>query len=662
MSGASTTGTGLWRRGVATAVGALLAIAPVTASAAESEPEGRITQSRSAEGSVIAVLTAQNLAPGQSIDTDSVEMTIAGKPVRVRAKPVAGSQQEKSQRAVLAIDTSNSMRGEPLAGAQDAAAAFLAAVPDGVRVGLVTFDDAAREVVPPTRNRDTLLTAIQSLQTSAQTTVYDGLLAALESVQGAPLRTVVLLTDGRDTASSATFEEAKEAATAAGTSVDTVGLGRVGPVRGDLQEISAATGGIYYAAAQATDLAARFSDSGESIANQVLVRGRHPRDLDGVFSEVVITAQAGGAPIEGRTSLTLSPEPVAQGAATVAGSPGLQPVATPTLQINGSGLLLGLAFLGVGLCVLLALAALVATRDLDSDRKILGRLQTYTVSGGRVVKESEQTAFGDNWLAVRAVDLTRRLVTGRDLETSLEQRLDAAGIPLRPAEWLILHAGLALGSSLLALIVSGGAWAVAALVGGLAVAGPWLILTVRQRRRRQAFYAQLPDTLQLMASTLTAGYSLPQAIDTVSKQADDPIASEFNRAVVEMRLGVTPEDALDTVADRMDSDDFGWVVMAVRVQRLVGGNLAEVLTTVAAVLREREYLRRQVKVLSAEGRLSAWIIGSVPIAFAIFLLVTRPEMLSIMWTDPRGLVLSALWVIMLGSGSLWLSRIVKVEV
>jgi tight adherence protein B len=122
------------------------------------------------------------------------------------------------------------------------------------------------------------------------------------------------------------------------------------------------------------------------------------------------------------------------------------------------------------------------------------------------------------------------------------------------------------------------------------------------------------------------------------------------------------EDALEGVADRMTSEDFRWVVMAIRIQREVGGNLAELLTTVAATLRERDYLRRQVKVLSAEGRLSAWIIGCLPIAFVFYLALTNAGYLRPLYTEPLGLLMSAAGVVMLAMGGFWLSKMTKVEV
>jgi tight adherence protein B len=122
------------------------------------------------------------------------------------------------------------------------------------------------------------------------------------------------------------------------------------------------------------------------------------------------------------------------------------------------------------------------------------------------------------------------------------------------------------------------------------------------------------------------------------------------------------EDALDEVADRMQSRDFLWVVMAIRIQRQVGGNLAELLTTVAATLREREQLRRQVQVLSAEGRLSAWILGLLPVLFGLYLLITNPEYLSPLISDVLGWIMLGVGAVLMLVGTLWMRKIVNVEV
>jgi tight adherence protein B len=122
------------------------------------------------------------------------------------------------------------------------------------------------------------------------------------------------------------------------------------------------------------------------------------------------------------------------------------------------------------------------------------------------------------------------------------------------------------------------------------------------------------------------------------------------------------EDALEGIGKRMSSQDFSWVVMAVRIQRDVGGNLAELLTTVADTLRERERLRRQVKVLSAEGRLSGWILGSLPVLFFAYLALANPTYLAPLWSTSLGIAMMVLAVVLLGVGAFWLTRVVKVEV
>ena len=130
---------------------------------------------------------------------------------------------------------------------------------------------------------------------------------------------------------------------------------------------------------------------------------------------------------------------------------------------------------------------------------------------------------------------------------------------------------------------------------------PRIWLGRKRKKRLKAFNPGLADTLQLMSGSLSAGLSLAQSVDTVVREGNEPIAGEFKRVLIETRLGVPLEEAMDGVAERMDSKDFEWVVMAIRIQREVGGNLAELLNTVAATLRERDYLRRQVQSLSAEG-------------------------------------------------------------
>jgi tight adherence protein B len=151
-------------------------------------------------------------------------------------------------------------------------------------------------------------------------------------------------------------------------------------------------------------------------------------------------------------------------------------------------------------------------------------------------------------------------------------------------------------------------------------------------------------------------------MDSVVREAHPPIRGEFNRALVETRLGMLAEDALDGIAERTGSQDFSWVVMAIRIQREVGGNLAELLNSVAGTLRERERLRRQVAALSAEGRLSGIILAALPVVFAVYLLLARPEYIDPLFSTPLGVLLLGSGIIALAIGAFWMSKVIRVEV
>lgn len=273
----------------------------------------------------------------------------------------------------------------------------------------------------------------------------------------------------------------------------------------------------------------------------------------------------------------------------------------------------------------------------------------------------EATGFGQGTVMQGAIDLAGRFVVQRGMEVGLRRRLDAAGLPLKPAEWVLIQvaATLALPAVLGALTGSIVLALLGLLIGG---AAPIMFLMISESRRRQRFTDQLPDTLQLISGSLSTGYSLPQALDSVVQEGTEPVAGEFHKALVDHRLGRPIDDALRAIAVRMDSDEWKWVVMAIRIQREVGGNLAELLSTVANTLRDRARVHRQVRALSAEGRLSALILIGLPIVFAIYLLITRPSYIGVLFTDPIGVIGLLLSVVLLVLGAFWLRRIIKVEV
>jgi tight adherence protein B len=168
--------------------------------------------------------------------------------------------------------------------------------------------------------------------------------------------------------------------------------------------------------------------------------------------------------------------------------------------------------------------------------------------------------------------------------------------------------------------------------------------------------------LQLLSGSLRAGYSLLQGIEAVSKEVEDPMGKELRRVITEARLGREVEDSMDAVAERMASPDFAWAVMAIRIQREVGGNLSELLLTVADTMIERERLRRDIAALTAEGKLSAMILGLLPVGLGAFMWLSNPDYMGPLGSTTLGHVLLGVATVSLLIGFAWMKKIIDIEI
>ncbi|MGY1688354.1 type II secretion system F family protein [Geodermatophilus sp. SYSU D00867] len=262
-------------------------------------------------------------------------------------------------------------------------------------------------------------------------------------------------------------------------------------------------------------------------------------------------------------------------------------------------------------------------------------------------------------VAAQAQDGVEQVLARRGGVGALASALERAGIATGPAE-VVLLTGLA------TLVAGALGWLLGGVLAGLLLAllvplGARVVVRLRTGRRQARFADQLDDALQLMASSLRAGHSLLRAVDAVADQAPAPIGEEFARIVNETRVGRDLGAALDEVAARVDSDDFRWTAQAIAIHREVGGNLAEVLDTVGHTIRERNAIRRQVKALSAEGRLSAWVLMALPVGIVAFLAVTNPAYLSAFTGSLAGWVMVAVSAVLLVVGGLWLKKTVAIR-
>jgi len=188
-----------------------------------------------------------------------------------------------------------------------------------------------------------------------------------------------------------------------------------------------------------------------------------------------------------------------------------------------------------------------------------------------------------------------------------------------------------------------------------------MVFSVLAERRRKKFEGQLGETLQMLAGSLRAGYSLPQAIATVAQEGEEPTTSEFTRVTNEVRVGRSLTESLDDVAVRMRNEDFYWVTQAIGINREVGGNLAEVLDSVSATIRGRAEIKRQVASLAADGKLSAIILMLLPFAVSLFLAILSPAYIGRLVSNPMGWMMIASGAVMLTIGGFWLSKLINIK-
>jgi tight adherence protein B len=422
-----------------------------------------------------------------------------------------------------------------------------------------------------------------------------------------------------------------------------------------LQQMADAGGGSAINADDPKALTGVFASEAQTLAKQILITVVPPKKVnsEGTLS---VSIQAGGDTYTDSAFVTVRGS--AQSSSGPAAETQLVPVDRSGMHISKPVMLGGLIAAGTGILALIAGLLGAFSKKVDT---IDQQISAYTRKG-RGGKRAAAPAPPQG-MAAHAVGMAEKALEGNHgFEVRLGARLEAAGMSMKPAEWLLLHAAIAVVAAAVGFLMTSGGLLITLLALAAGVILPWVYLGMKRRKRLKSFNSQLAETLQLMAGSLQAGLSLTQGIDTIVREGAEPISSEFRRAIVEARLGVQIEDALDSVGERMESADFRWTVMAIRIQREVGGNLSELLLNVAGTLREREFLRRQVKALSAEGRFSAYILLALPPAIILYMTVANPTYLHPLISTPIGFAMLGGMATLMLLGTVSMMKLIKLEV
>jgi Flp pilus assembly protein TadB/Mg-chelatase subunit ChlD len=629
----------------------LSAAVVLTGGRAHAETGGASIDDLTVRAGTATMTVSVTLPAGASLVPDRTEVTVDGQPAESHVISAAASASGQARTAVLVVDTSGSMGPAGISAARAAANAYVARVAPDVRIGLVSFADHPRVVTSPTTDRSALRNGLAQLKSKGETALYDAVETAvpLAGSGGA----VVVLSDGADTVSRASLGDALAKVQASGARVSTVAFRTQDGVRGPLTQIARAGGGRVVAATGASDLASAFAQAAAALPAQVRLSVQLPDQSGGQSLQVRLVSTTSAW-----TATVTLPQDTGSGSAVDAG-PHEQPLPGGALISSvpwyGS-LFLVLAVVFVSLFLIGWL--LMPRPQTDAARR--GRaLEPYGVHGrapdAAIVRAPDQSASSS------LVEMSQRFVDKRGTAASISQKLEQAGSRLRPGEWIVLRFCTVLAVAAVVTLVFRNA--LIGLVTGIVLgwAGSYLWLRRQQLRRARAFADALPDTLQLVASSLKTGFSLQQALDAAQQDGVQPMSAELGRALAAARIGAPLEDELEAVAERTGSEDWRWAVMAIRIQRTVGGNLAEVLLTTVRTLRDRAATRRLVRALSAEGRLSAYILIGLPIFIFALLFLTRRQYIQPLWTTTPGLVMVAAAFFFMTIGSLWMRKVIKVE-
>lgn len=621
--------------GVSMLLGALLA--PVTVRAAEPVSIRDVDASDYPEIGVTVSVTGG--AGAQDLTVVENGATISG----VEVTPLEESSTGVD--VVLVVDTSGSIK-DALESATQAAKSFVAKLPGAARIGVVSFSNTSRIEQRLTLDRGAVLDSLESLEPTGETALYDGVATALRLFSGNGQRNIVLLSDGGDTASTATLSQMTSAASAEDTAIHSIALDTPETDRVALRSLAGSSGGTYSSAASA-DLPTVYQDIASALSQQYLVTYATEA---GEGSEIEI----GVSTLNGTDVVSLDlPSDVVAAPPEPTDTRSSAPVdfgATWTLFLA-----LALTFGAVFCFAYLILGG----RNRSARERRLARLaavgNTEVLAG--TTKERSLASLIPESLVVRAEEIAQQ----RGFSATLRIKLDRAGASLRTGEFVAGSVLLVLAGYFVGSLLFGSLW-IGMILGTLGGVLPLVVLSFKAGRRSKRMHAQLPDVLSILASSLRAGHSFLQALDLVAQEIGEPSAEEYRRLLAELRLGRELNDALDAMALRINSDDFKWAIVAVKIQREVGGNLAEILDTVAATLREREAVRGQVKALSAEGRLSMYLLCGLPFAVAGYMMLVNPEYLSLLWTTKMGLVMLAVGGSLMALGIIWMRKVVRIDV
>jgi tight adherence protein B len=544
----------------------------------------------------------------------------------------------------LAVDRSQSMKGKPLAEAVAAARGFIAAKPRSDRVAITSFATKPVFLSGCSAEGGEALEALETIAVDPKqgTTLYDDLVLAARqlSAEKGSGRVIIMVTDGNETRSKASLEDAIAAAQKAGIAVYVVAIESSKFNPEPLKEIATQTGGRYFGASSSTAIKGIYATIARELARtwrfEYLTSAR-PAD------EIQVKASVVG---EGSAVQTL----------TIKEGDRLQPTPPSKLlpkDAYGPGGPLAVAGL-VGFLVLLAcLFFLAGIRG----SWVRSRIAVHVGEGKKGSSKQNRREKRSEMLS-SLFRATERAFGNLKQWRWVGVMLERADVPLRTVEFFWIVVGAGLGTAMIALLLGVSPILliiVVVVAGSIPFAWVWL----KMRKRLRAFEDQLPDLLITIAASLKAGHSFKQGLQAVVDEGHPPASEELRRVMTETSLGRPMDDALAEMAERMGSKNFEFAITAVTIQRQVGGSLATLFDMVADTVRQRQQFARKIRALTAMGRMSAYTLIGIPFFIAGVITLLNRSYMSPLYQTSTGQIMIVVALVMMALGSLFLKKIVS---
>ena len=505
---------------------------------------------------------------------------------------------------VFAIDTSGSMKDGKIVAVKKSVIEIIRNLQPDQPISIITFNQQVNLLMPPTLDKELAIRNIETLTASGDTSMFDAIVKALNIESSPRPSQVVVLSDGADTTSQTKLTNLLATEADSKIKINTIGVQVSNDQKKVLEDIARNAEGGYYDVQDINSLIETYK---------------------------VILEKELSTPTPSPTSIVQTKSNFTYTQSNL------------LFEISISALSSLLVFL-----IFLTLRKNSIRREYQSAR--IEALQKYSFRNVRKIPRKIRTT------------LKSYEFIPRKLELAIKYKLELihSDFQYENVIRLLFYSGI-VSTIFLTFVLKSFILSIVITIFLIPLSFNAYINSTRNRQIVK-FSEELPELLNILASALRSGLTLPQGLEAYSSDSNGEVARQIRRAIGEIRVGTPIDEALMGVADRMSSEDLRWAVTALSIQRIVGGSMATILTTTYETVKSRTEIRREVKTLAAEGKLSAYVLMALPIGIFSFLFITRREYVSAFWKTPGGLVLATLVVVSLSIGWTWMKKIVDIKI